>query len=63
MGKTTETRIEWVQGREVLDSRGNPTVEAEVLLESGLIGWAAVPSGASTDQHEALELRNGDPKR
>ena len=63
MGKTTETRIEWVQGREVLDSRGNPTVEAEVLLESGLIGWAAVPSGASTGQHEALELRDGDPKR
>jgi enolase len=58
-----ETRIEWVEGREVLDSRGNPTVEAEVLLESGVIGWAAVPSGASTGEHEAVELRDGDPHR
>jgi enolase 1/2/3 len=58
-----ETRIEWVEGREILDSRGNPTVEAEVILESGVVGWAAVPSGASTGEHEAVELRDGDPKR
>ncbi len=50
-------------GREVLDSRGNPTVEAEVWLESGAVGRAAVPSGASTGIREALELRDGDPKR
>lgn len=52
-----------VLGREILDSRGNPTVEAEVILESGHSGLAAVPSGASTGSHEALELRDGDPKR
>ncbi len=52
-----------VQGREVLDSRGNPTVEVEVELESGARGSAIVPSGASTGEHEALELRDGDPKR
>ena len=52
-----------VHGREVLDSRGNPTVEAEVILESGAIGRAIVPSGASTGEREALELRDGDPKR
>ncbi len=52
-----------VRGREVLDSRGNPTVEAEVLLESGATGRAIVPSGASTGEREALELRDGDPKR
>jgi enolase len=46
-------------GREVLDSRGNPTVECDVLLESGVMGRAAVPSGASTGIHEALELRDG----
>ena len=57
------TRIEWIQGREILDSRGNPTVEAEVMLESGLAGWAAVPSGASTGEHEAVELRDGDERR
>ena len=50
-------------GREILDSRGNPTVEVEVLLESGLSGRASVPSGASTGTHEALELRDKDPKR
>jgi len=50
-------------GREVLDSRGNPTVEVEVLLEGGLSGRASVPSGASTGTHEALELRDKDPKR
>ena len=52
-----------VRGREVLDSRGNPTVEAEVILESGAIGRAIVPSGASTGEREALELRDGDPRR
>ena len=52
-----------VRGREVLDSRGNPTVEAEVVLESGAVGRAIVPSGASTGEREALELRDGDPKR
>jgi len=49
--------------REILDSRGNPTVEVEVLLESGEIGMAAVPSGASTGEHEAVELRDGDKAR
>ena len=63
MAKDTDTLIEWVHGREVLDSRGNPTVEAEVVLESGVTGWAAVPSGASTGTHEAVELRDGDPRR
>jgi len=57
------TTIEAVIGREILDSRGNPTVEVEVILESGALGVAAVPSGASTGAHEALELRDGDPKR
>jgi enolase len=52
-----------IQGREILDSRGNPTVEAEVILESGVRGRAAVPSGASTGAHEAVELRDGDRKR
>ena len=52
-----------VIGREILDSRGNPTVEVEVLLESGHSGRASVPSGASTGKHEALELRDKDPKR
>jgi enolase len=52
-----------VRGREILDSRGNPTVEAEVTLESGARGRAAVPSGASTGQHEAVELRDGDEDR
>jgi enolase len=56
-------KIEQVKGREVLDSRGNPTVEAEVVLEGGAGGRAAVPSGASTGQREALELRDGDRKR
>jgi enolase len=55
--------IEQVQAREILDSRGNPTVEAEVVLADGEIGRAAVPSGASTGEHEAVELRDGDPKR
>lgn len=52
-----------VLGREILDSRGNPTVEVEVTLESGIIARAAVPSGASTGTREALELRDGDEKR
>src|SRR5258707_7510237 len=52
-----------IRGREILDSRGNPTVEVEVELESGAMGRAAVPSGASTGAHEAVELRDGDKKR
>lgn len=57
------TTIIDVLGREVLDSRGNPTVEVEVLLESGVVGRAIVPSGASTGEHEAVELRDGDKSR
>ncbi len=57
------TRIVDIKAREIIDSRGNPTVEAEVVLESGARGRAAVPSGASTGQNEALELRDGDPGR
>src|SRR5450432_982893 len=57
------TEIVWLHAREVLDSRGNPTVEAEVGLDNGVLGRAIVPSGASTGEHEALELRDGDPKR
>ena len=53
-------KIEKIIGREILDSRGNPTVEVDVILESGFIGRASVPSGASTGEHEALELRDGD---
>jgi len=56
-------RIQAVKGREILDSRGNPTVEVDVTLEGGAFGRAAVPSGASTGQREALELRDGDKKR
>ena len=56
-------KIEKIIGREVLDSRGNPTVEVDVYLESGAFGRASVPSGASTGENEALELRDGDPKR
>ena len=55
--------IEKVIGREILDSRGNPTVEVEVTLECGAIGRAAVPSGASTGENEAIELRDGDKGR
>ena len=55
--------IAGVKAREILDSRGNPTVEVEVKLEVGITGRAAVPSGASTGQHEALELRDGNPRR
>ena len=57
------TTIIDVRGREILDSRGNPTVEVEVVLESGVIGRAAVPSGASTGEYEAVELRDGDNDR
>jgi enolase len=59
----SETRIAAVHGREILDSRGNPTVEVDVRLESGEQGQAAVPSGASTGAHEAVELRDGDRAR
>jgi enolase len=57
------TEIVWLHAREVLDSRGNPTVEAEVGLDGGALGRAIVPSGASTGEHEALELRDGDAAR
>lgn len=57
------THIVDVKGREILDSRGNPTVEVDVVLENGMMGRAAVPSGASTGEHEALELRDGDKSR
>ena len=57
------TAITAIHGREILDSRGNPTVEVDVLLETGSFGRAAVPSGASTGAHEAVELRDGDEKR
>ena len=57
------TRIARLAAREILDSRGHPTIEVDVVLENGQVGRAAVPSGASTGQHEALELRDGDPAR
>src|SRR6187549_2053099 len=57
------TAIVDIIGREILDSRGNPTVEVDVVLDSGVMGRAAVPSGASTGAHEAVELRDGDKKR
>ena len=57
------TTIEEVRAREILDSRGNPTIQVEVLLIGGASGSAAVPSGASTGAHEAVELRDGDKKR
>src|SRR3954469_2654871 len=57
------TAIVDIIGREILDSRGNPTVEVDVVLESGTVGRAAVPSGASTGAHEAVEKRDGDKKR
>jgi enolase len=63
MSISTRAIIESVLAREILDSRGNPTVEVEVMLESGITGSAAVPSGASTGEHEALELRDGDKGR
>jgi enolase len=57
------TSITHIHAREILDSRGNPTIEADVRVESGALGRAAVPSGASTGEHEALELRDGDKSR
>ncbi|HEV7199537.1 MAG TPA: phosphopyruvate hydratase, partial [Candidatus Limnocylindria bacterium] len=59
----TDRAIRRVHAREILDSRGNPTVEVEVTLEGGVTGRAAVPSGASTGTHEAVELRDGDASR
>lgn len=56
-------KIENVHAREIIDSRGNPTVEVEVVLDNGIKGRASVPSGASTGENEALELRDGDKKR
>ena len=56
-------KIKQVTGFEILDSRGNPTVAAEVVLADGTRGFGAVPSGASTGSREALELRDGDPRR
>src|ERR1700690_2250681 len=55
--------IESIQARQILDSRGNPTLEVDVILEDGSLGRAAVPSGASTGVHEAVELRDGDKKK
>jgi enolase len=57
------SQIDHIHAREILDSRGNPTIEADVNLAGGVKGRAAVPSGASTGEHEAAELRDGDPKR
>src|SRR5688572_14527460 len=57
------TEIVWIHAREVLDSRGNPTVEAEVGLDGGALGRAIVPSGASTGEHDAAQPRDGDPAR
>src|SRR5258708_24274060 len=57
------SRIVDVRGRQIIDSRGNPTVEADVVLDSGTVGRAAVPSGASTGSREAVELRDGDKSR
>src|SRR5438105_14587173 len=59
----TPTRISRIHAREILDSRGNPTIEVDVWLEGGALGRAAVPSGASTGEHEAWELRDGDKAR
>ena len=56
-------KIQKIHAREILDSRGNPTVEVDVVLENGVMGRAAVPSGASTGENEALELRDGDKNR
>src|SRR5437762_4704529 len=60
---TPSAPIAAVRGREILDSRGNPTVEVDIVLADGTRGRAAVPSGASTGAHEAVELRDGDKKR
>ena len=58
-----DTSITAIHAREILDSRGNPTIEADVTLGDGTLGRAAVPSGASTGEHEAVELRDGDKER
>ncbi len=60
---SSKTKIAKIKAREILDSRGNPTVEVDVWLKSGILGRAAVPSGASTGEHEAVELRDGDKRR
>src|SRR3989304_2200648 len=57
------SKIEKVIAREILDSRGNPTIEVDVVTEGGILGRSAIPSGASTGSREALELRDGDSKR
>ena len=57
------TSISRIHAREILDSRGNPTIEVDVRLESGALGRAAIPSGASTGEHEAWELRDGNKNR
>jgi len=57
------TEIELIEAREILDSRGNPTIEVDVVLADGAVGRAGVPSGASTGIHEAVELRDGDKSR
>src|SRR3979409_2242873 len=62
-GGSMSTKIARVHGRQIIDSRGNPTVEADVILEGGALGRAAAPSGASTGEHEAIELRAGDKSR
>src|SRR4249919_1006975 len=62
-GHMASSSITHIHAREILDSRGNPTIEADVRVESGALGRAAVPSGASTGEHEALELRDGDKSR
>ena len=59
----SQQTIAKIYAREILDSRGNPTIEAEVTTSGGVVGWAAVPSGASTGAYEALELRDGDKSR
>ena len=56
-------KISKIHAREIIDSRGNPTLEADITLDSGVVGRAAVPSGASTGEREALELRDGDKSR
>src|SRR5262245_30414773 len=63
IARRSTMRIQAIRGREVLDSRGNPTLEVDCVLENGIVGRAIVPSGASTGEHEALELRDGDKKR
>src|SRR5947209_20487443 len=59
----SKTSIRYIIAREILDSRGNPTIEVDVRLEGGALGRAAIPSGASTGEHEAWELRDGDKSR